>query len=125
MKTIQYNENDPRQVELIELLEATKSGNPTSIYLAPDPIERLKKANVRYIRARTIVEALEKLSSLKYIDAYILNVKTDLSPEEKVKVRTSSTRTNKRKIHVCIDNNLPYIEGLSILTKSEGLRQLL
>lgn len=94
------------------------------IYLSPEPIERLK--DYKYLRAKNIVDAIQKIASIQFDDAYIFNVKLP-TEEEKILIRRVliKMKDKLKHIHFCLDMNLPYIEGISVINKVEGFKQIL
>jgi len=94
------------------------------IYLSPTPIERLK--DYKYLRAKNIVEAIQKITTVQFEDAYIFNMKLP-TEEERILIRRIlfNMKDKLKHIHFCLDMNLPYIEGISVINKVEGFRQIL
>lgn len=93
------------------------------VYVSPDMIPRIKDS--QYIHASTLVQAFEKLSSLSFSKAYIFNIKLKIGDQDRLKVKQLLKGMGEKvnNIFICIDTPVPYIEGLSILSKTEGLKQ--
>lgn len=126
MATINYDQSDPQQRMAAKALQAIIDNKVSSdiLYSAPSKIDKIPK-NVKYIRARNLIEAVKKISSLVFSHAYLINFNTDLTPYDRVELRKVLLGMDKKNIHICIEENLPYMEGLSVITKSEGFIQLL
>ena len=93
------------------------------IYLAPNKIPRIKDS--QHIYADNLLSAIDKLHSLAFGKAYIFDVKMSISDQEKSTLRKSLLKLGEKAndIYICVNAKLPYFEGLSVITKIEGLKQ--
>lgn len=93
------------------------------IYLSPEKISRIKDSE--YFYAADLITAIRKLASSDFSKAYIFDTKLIVSDADKVEMRSLLSQMGEKikDIHICIDIKLPYLDGLNVISKTDGLKQ--